>query len=65
MLDASPVPAPVEPRPPRPFREYHAPSRAGVALQLVFLVVATTVVIGLAAAAAFAGVLYRLLSFVG
>jgi hypothetical protein len=58
MLDASPL----EPRPARPVREYRAPSRFGIALRLVLLIAATTVVCGAAAASAFAGLLYRFVS---
>jgi len=62
MLEVSPAEVPTEPRPARPVREYRAPSRIGIALQLVMLVAATTLVVGFAAASAFAGLLYRLSS---
>jgi hypothetical protein len=62
MLEVSPVDVPAEPRPARSVREYRTPSRIGIALQLVLLVAATTLVVGFAAASAFAGLLYRLSS---
>jgi hypothetical protein len=62
MLEVSPVQSPATARPERPIREYRAPSRVGLALRLVLVLVATTLVVGVAAAGAFAGLLYRLSS---
>jgi len=62
MLDISPAEAPLIARPARPVGEYRAGARVGIALRLVLLLAATTLVVGFVAASAFAGLLYQLSS---
>jgi hypothetical protein len=62
MLDVSPAEAPAPVRPERTIREYRTGARAGIALRLVLLLTATTLVVGFVAASAFAGLLYQLSS---
>jgi hypothetical protein len=62
MLDVSPAEAPAPVRPVRTVRGYRTEARAGIALRLVLLLAATTLVVGFVAASAFAGLLYQLSS---